>query len=345
MRKSAALLAFTTLAGGAAAIGFLDSGSGHPVLTGADELNAKAVVSLPRPGGAALAATALPVPIGQPVQAYLPRHARAGTSGTPTKHARPAATQSTGTSPTSSGPTAGASPSPTQPAPSASSTPTAPAGNTGSCSRPSFTTSANFGSENLGSYTVANNMWNVGGGGITQTLSACSASSWFVNATVANDGGGVKTYPNSHYTLNNSPQVSSLNSVTSTFAQSSPNAGTFEDAYDIWLNGLAGSGGADEVMIWTENHGQIPGGSPMASAIFGGQSFTVWRGNNNLVSFVADSTMTSGTLNLVPFLQWLIDKGWEPGNSTLLQVDYGVELVSTNGRETFGFSDFSVNPG
>jgi Glycosyl hydrolase family 12 len=340
MRRSAALLAFTTLAGGVAAIAILDAGAGHPAFTGADELNAKAVVALPRAGSAALAATALPVPIVAPAQAYLPRHARTSKT-TPTKRATPSASHSASPPPSAS--TVAASPSPTQPA--ASPTSSAPAGNTGSCTNPSFTTSANFGSENLGAYTVANNMWNAGGGGISQTLSACSASSWFVNATVANDGGGVKTYPNSHYMFDNSPQVSSLNSVTSTFAQSSPNSGTFEDAYDIWLNGLAGSGGADEVMIWTENHGQIPGGSPMASATFGGQPFTVWRGNNNLVSFVADSNVTSGTLNLLPFFQWLINKGWESANSTLLQVDYGVELVSTNGRETFSFSDFSVNPG
>jgi hypothetical protein len=190
-------------------------------------------------------------------------------------------------------------------------------------------------------------MWNAGGGGISQTLSACSSSSWFVNATVADDGGGVKTYPNSHFMFNNEPEISSLNSVTSTFAQSSPdsgNSGTWEDAYDIWLNGLPGSGNPDEVMIWTENHGQIPGGSPMATATFDGASYTAWRGSNNLVSFVANTTVTSGTLNLLQFFQWLINKGWEPAGSTLIQVDYGVEIVSTNSApETFDFSDFSVS--
>jgi len=186
-------------------------------------------------------------------------------------------------------------------------------------------------------------MWNVGGGGITQTLSACSASSFFVNANVADDGGGVKTYPNSHLNFADTPEISSLNSVTSTFAQSSPNSGTFEDAYDIWLNGTAGAGG-DEVMIWTENHGQIPAGSPTTTATFDGQSYTVWKGNNGPVSFVADSNVTSGTLNLLQFFQWLINKGWEPANSKLFQVDYGVEIVSTNSAPaTFDFSNFSVS--
>jgi hypothetical protein len=187
-------------------------------------------------------------------------------------------------------------------------------------------------------------MWNIGGGGITQTLSACSASSWFVNATVADDGGGVKTYPNSHFMFDDAPKITALHSVTSTFAQSSPDSGTYEDAYDIWLNGLPGSGNQDEVMIWTQNHGQTPGGSPTTTATLDGATYTVWRGSNNLVSFVASATVTAGTLNLLQFFQWLLNKGWEPAGSTLIQVDYGVEIVSTNSApETFNFSAFSVS--
>jgi hypothetical protein len=49
-------------------------------------------------------------------------------------------------------------------------------------------------------------------------------------------------------------------------------------------------------------------------------------------------------MNLLTFFQWIMSQGWIPGNSTLGQVDYGVELVSTNGvPATFSFSNFSVN--
>jgi hypothetical protein len=186
-------------------------------------------------------------------------------------------------------------------------------------------------------------MWNVGGGGVTQTLSACSASSWFVKATATDQGGSVRTYPNSHLNFADPPEISSLTSVTSTFGSDSPDSGIFEDAYDIWLNGLAGAGG-DEVMIWTDNHGQIPAGSPTTSVTFDGQSYTVWKGNNGPVSFVSNSNVNSGSLNLLQFFQYLISKGWEPANSTLDQVDYGVEVVSTNSApETFGFSNFTVS--
>jgi hypothetical protein len=356
VRRAAALLA-VVLAGGVAAVGFLDSGGGHPAITGTAVLNSKAVTSVPRPGIAdGAAASAMPVEVGGPARALVPRPAHPAHPAHPAKTKKAVRPTSSPTasgpasspppmpsaSPTSAPPSPSPQPTPPSPSPTPSPAPPAPGGST--CTNPSFTTSAPFGSVNLSPYTVTNDMWNIGGGGISQTLSVCSASSWFVNANVADDGGGVKTYPDSYYMFNNAPKISSLNSVTSSFAQSSPDSGTFEDAYDIWLNGTVSDGNHDEVMIWTENRGQIPGGSPMATVTIGGRSFTVWRGTNNLVSFVADSTMTSGTLDLLPFFQWLINKGWEPAGSTLVQVDYGVEIVSTNSApETFDFSDFSVS--
>jgi hypothetical protein len=374
IRRAAAMTALM-LVGGAAVAGTLDATGGHPVVTGAAELNAGAVTSISMPGSADGAAAALPEPVGPPAQAYVPRHAATSrNTAAPTKRATSPARHSAsplpsasspasapGRAPSSTPPSAPPSTSPpprTSPPPSTSPptpTPTPPPTTTpsptpsqppvtgdGTCTNPSFTTSADFGSENLGPYTVSNNMWNVGGGGISQILSACSASSWFVKATVANDDGGVKTYPNSHYNFADTPAISSLNSVTSTFASNSPASGTFEDAYDIWLNGTAGAGG-DEIMIWTDNEDQIPAGSPTTSATFDGQSYTVWKGNNGPVSFVSNANVNSGTMNLLPFFQWLIARGWEPANSSLYQVDYGVEIVSTNSApETFGFSDFSV---
>ena len=129
----------------------------------------------------------------------------------------------------------------------------------------------------------------------------------------------------------------------STCGSTLPASGDFEDAYDIWLNGTAGAGG-DEVMIWTDNHGQTPAGSQMASVTFDGQSYSVWQATGGPITFVSDTNVTGGDLNLLPFFQWLISQGYEPANSTLDQVAYGAEIVSTNAtQETFGFSNFSVS--
>ncbi|HEX7161297.1 MAG TPA: hypothetical protein VF223_08690 [Trebonia sp.] len=49
-------------------------------------------------------------------------------------------------------------------------------------------------------------------------------------------------------------------------------------------------------------------------------------------------------MDLLAFFKWIMSKGWIADNSTLGQVDYGVELVSTNGAPaTFTFSNFAVN--
>ena len=283
--------------------------------------------------------------IERTVTATVPAGPTAGRSASPSS----SASSPSSPSPSASSPGTSPSASPAEPTATASAPASAPAtappaasgGET--CTDPSFTTSSDFGSENLGPYTVSNNMWNAGGGGITQTLSACSASSWFVKANVAEDGGGVKTYPNSHYNYTNTPEISSLGSVTSTFGSTSPDNGDFEDAYDIWLNGTAGAGG-DEVMIWTDNQGQTPGGAQVATVTFDGQSYAVWQEAGGPITFVSDTNVTGGDLNLLPFFQWLISQGYEPSNSTLGQVAYGAEIVSTNATpETFGFSNFSVS--
>jgi hypothetical protein len=376
MRRAATATA-VVLAGGGAAVGLLYATGPQPALNGAADQSAHTVTSATRLGGAEGAATALATPAaaGSPTNAYVPRHAAAsgkhaamieetapatgpaaptaGTSGSPSpspSHASASASASSAASPSPSVSSPGTSPSssPTQPSPTATTsapaaTPPPISSGSGTCTDPSFTTSSAFGSETLGAYTVSNNMWNAGGGGISQTLSACSSSDWFVDANVADDGGGVKTYPNSAYDFADPPEISSLASVTSTFGSSLPASGDFEDGYDIWLNGTATSGG-DEVMIWTDNQGQTPAGSQVATVTLDGQSYTVWQAAGGPVTFVSDTNVTGGDLNLLQFFQWLISQGYEPSNSTLNQVAYGAEIVSTNATpETFGFSNFSVS--
>lgn len=225
----------------------------------------------------------------------------------------------------------------------ASSSAPPPAGSA-TCAHPSFVTSAQYGMWNQAPYFVYNNMWGISGYNVSQTLYACSYSDWYVVATMNNDSGDghVKTYPNSHRDFDNEPAISSLHSITSTFAETSPGTGIYEDAYDIWLNGIATSG-STEVMIWTQNHGQTPSGSQVATVTLDGRSWAVWK-DGTYIAFVANSNFTSGTMNLLAFFQWIMGQGWIPGSSTLGQVDYGAELVSTNNMpETFSFSDFSVS--
>jgi hypothetical protein len=95
-------------------------------------------------------------------------------------------------------------------------------------------------------------------------------------------------------------------------------------------------------MIWTDNFNQVPSGSGQETVAFDGQSYKVYK-NGGYIAFVESNNVTSGTLDLLTFFNHIIAKGWIPSTSTLGAIDYGVELVSTNGMDaTFVVNDFSL---
>jgi Glycosyl hydrolase family 12 len=320
-------------AGGATAVTFMTAGNGSGARPAAIALSPGTVT-----GGHAAAdgasVTRLPSLAASPHVAVMPKPT-AHTSRKP----RPSASH-----PAPSGSAAVPSANPSSPPVSAAPPPPVAAGSA-SCTHPSFVTSAPTGIWGNGGYYVYNNMWNVSGYNVSETLYACSYSNWYVTATMNNDSGdgAVKTYPNVQMNFNE-PQISSLHSVTSTYAQTSPQTGIYEDAYDIWLNGVASSG-STEVMVWTQNYHQVPAGSQEATATLGGHSYTVYRtSSGGYIAFVADQNSSSGTVDLLAIFNWLIAKGWIPADSTLGQICYGVELVSTNGvPATFSFNNFSIS--
>ncbi len=212
----------------------------------------------------------------------------------------------------------------------------------GDCTRPQFATSKPTAGWSDGTYYLDNNMWNAGRYSVTQTLYACSYRNWFVVADMNNGRGDgvVKTYPDVQRTFSE-PAISSFRSISSTFAETGPGTGIYEDAYDIWINGVARPG-STEIMIWTNTVHQVPSGSVRASATIGGRAFQVWR-SGHYIAFVAEVNFSAGTLNLLQFLDWVMARGWIAGRSTLGQIDYGAEMVSTgNVPATFSFTNFSI---
>ena len=215
-------------------------------------------------------------------------------------------------------------------------------GTSESCAKPVFTTSDHDGGFSDGGYYLHNNMWNSDVTLGPETLYACSYRDWYVVSRQTNEAGAVKTYPNVHKDYEDVP-LSSFKSLTSTFAAASPHVGIYDVAYDIWLNGVATSG-STEIMIWTENFNQVPAGEKAATATFGAQSFEVWRtSNGHYLAFVPNQPLTSGSLDLKALFDWTTGKGWLSEDSTLGQVCFGVEIVSTDGKDArFQFSDFSI---
>ncbi len=195
----------------------------------------------------------------------------------------------------------------------------------------------------LGGFYVDTDTWNAAGYQVSQTMYICDYDDWYVIANMddsAHDG-AVKTYPNVHQDFNAAPLISSFGTISSSFAHTGPHVGIYEFAYDIWLNGVAGSG-STEVMIWTDNYNQVPSGSALDSVTYDGQGYDVYK-LGSYIAFVATQNRSSGTLNLLSFFDYVIAKGWIASTSTLGAIDYGGELVSTDGMDaTFAVTGFSL---
>jgi hypothetical protein len=203
-----------------------------------------------------------------------------------------------------------------------------------------FTTSSPTGGQTFGSYYVYNNMWNTSATLGPQTLYACSYSSWYVVSNQKNQQGAVLTYPNVQENFTQS--VGSFHAITSTFAESGPHVGIYEDAYDIWFNGFGA--GHVELMIWVDNYKQVPAGNKVATTTQSGHTYDVYRtSDGSYVAFVATATFTSGTVDLLQIFNYMIGQTWIKASDTLSQIDFGVEIVDTAGGDaTYQFTNFSI---
>jgi hypothetical protein len=197
-----------------------------------------------------------------------------------------------------------------------------------------------------GGYYIHNNMWNSAKySPCTSSLHASSHDNWYVVTRMNNKSadGAVKTYPNVHKDYASTP-IESFDSITSTFAETSPHVGIYNVAYDIWINGIA-TAGCTEIMIWTDNFLQTPGGKYVQDVTFGERTYKAYkRANSGYIAFVATTNFTSGTVDLLNITKWVIAKGWLSSQSTLNQICFGVEMVSTDDTDaTFKVTEFSID--
>ncbi|TDW87806.1 MULTISPECIES: hypothetical protein [Kribbella] len=264
----------------------------------------------------------------------------APTTSTPKPSPTPTSTTTSTKPPTTTTPTTSA---PTTTAPTTTAPPAA-----GTCKNPVWSSSDAFGTWNTSGYLVNNNKWNEGEAG-PQSIHACGFNSWYVTSDqkeLASNPGSVKTYPD---TQKNFPDkaISSFGSIKSTYAnsQSAPSSGEYNWSYDIWLNGL----GNEELMIWTNYRypGSLPPGDAQdkATATIGGHTFTAWKrgavGSRYIALAMTDQKAVS-SVDLKAVFDWLVSKGWLSGTDKVSAIEYGVEISSTNGPQTFRLDDYSL---
>lgn len=181
-----------------------------------------------------------------------------------------------------------------------------------------------------------------------QRMLVCAPGNWNATVTASSHGGAVQAYPNVHKDYHNwstghEPKIASFKRITSRWAAKSPHVGIYDVAYDIWINGVADSG-STEVMIWTDNYKQEPAGHVVASGLkFNHRTWDVWSDNDGYIAFVPDRPKVSGNMHLLRRFHWLHRHGFIPDGSTVGQIDFGVETVSSGGGSArFDVTNFSI---
>lgn len=188
-----------------------------------------------------------------------------------------------------------------------------------------------------------------------------SKDKWYVEAKSVNDNGAVQAYPSmrkiyhdwSHNDFTKDPKLSSFPQLKVEFAHTDPVNCTgciYNDAFDIWINGIGNGTGVTEMMIWTHNHGQAPAGSHRKTVNIGGVSWDVFTASWGYVAYVPrdNPNIDSGTFDIKAFIQDSITSGYiTTPDPTIGQVSYGVEVVSTGTGNTppfrrWDFTKFNV---
>ncbi|MEU0301965.1 hypothetical protein ABZ252_21220 [Streptomyces sp. NPDC006175] len=199
-------------------------------------------------------------------------------------------------------------------------------------------------SEQWGNYTTSddyilyNNIWGSGAG--TQTIWANSSSNWGVTADHP-DTGGIKSYPNAKKIVNK--PITSLSSLASDYNVTVPSSGAYNTSYDIWDTDYD-----YEVMLWVNQTGAVgPLGTSQGTVTLGGHSWAVYKGDNGaneVFSFLRTSDSSAGTVDILPILKWIKDKGWW-GDETIGDVQFGYEITSSSGGLDFVTNEFDVSSG
>jgi len=210
-----------------------------------------------------------------------------------------------------------------------------------------FSTCTRYATYTENGYNLYTDEWGASSG---QCVYANSSTNWW-SVSNFSGGSGVQAYPDSETSIGN-VNLSSLGAVNSSFNFSVPNAPYFDAAYDLWTNN-----NVDEVMVWEDWNGNGPiassydcnqlgvSGCPFATNVsIDGVTYDVFQGytNHNVVSFLRISKTTSGSVNLLDLMNWLVSQG-KLTSQTFSTADFGFEIGDTNGSQTFTVNSFSVS--
>jgi hypothetical protein len=216
-----------------------------------------------------------------------------------------------------------------------------------------------FGQIAAGSYFAQNNVWNTAAGSQCVSLSgtALTVTSASHNLNPNNPPYMPAAYPSfvrgCHYnrcTDTFPRQVSAITRMPSTFTISRA-AGTWNAAYDIWLDPTARRDGANtglEIMIWIDFSGTPqPIGSRTGSVSLAGSTWEVWQsngtenGSSRTISYRRGTGNTALTnFDAMAFVNDAVNRGVAQRSWYITSVQAGFEIW--NGGTNLRVNSFSV---
>jgi len=204
---------------------------------------------------------------------------------------------------------------------------------------------AQFGQMNFAPFTMYNNVWGATTG-TGQTIQSNGPSQWRTFSTFP-ETSGVKSYPNASLDMNGKT-INTLGSCTSSFNVTMPNGGSNITSYDIWV--------PSEIMLWMNKQGNVgpiaqawnDDGTPVVTVpnvTVGGHTWDVYRGGANVVSFVRQGNIYSGSVDILAILNWTADQGWISRTANLDKFQFGFEISSAPGGLNFVTNSYAMSCG
>jgi hypothetical protein len=172
------------------------------------------------------------------------------------------------------------------------------------------------------------------------------------------EGGAPASYPSVVYGwhvngrfyggLSTGRQISTINTIPSALSATVPGAGRYNLSYDTWIGPnatAANEQGTLEHMIWLVRRETVPIGSQVASVELAGTTWEVWYGPNgggwNTVSYVRVTNTTSSDIDLKPFFDDSVTRGYTSASSYILGIQAGFEIWEAN--QNFSVDSYSVS--
>lgn len=210
----------------------------------------------------------------------------------------------------------------------------------GTCTSPVWSSSdaqATDNTDSAGYWWVNNDAWSGSHG--PQTINVCSASSWYAVSNQTDQQGAVETYPDTEYFVggggggHTTKTISQFASITSTFSEAFPTTTglSWDAGYDLWTNNWT-----NETMIWNQwvgDPGYWPGQATIAVTLDGVPYHFLDNGGELL--FFRDTQVASGSVDILAAYQWEVAHGYAKATDIPTNLEYGVEVVGTNGATTF----------